>query len=236
MEKKFIQYDYILNEFNSFESVIDYEKIFNEIDDETKFDLELLTSYYYTDINYQEYSNILPCIKNIGKLPINIKIYYLKDDNIFPTQNASYCKLGLSLYLSLRDTSNLNESTGVLQNVSFTIKNDLNEDEFKNYIYNLLFYAHIIIKYFVFHPMLKYLYHSDDIENLVELKNVHVRLFGEKNECPICMEETIGKTICKHSLCQQCYIGLQTKKCPICRKILYNENEVYETITRFIIN
>ena len=77
----------------------------------------------------------------------------------------------------------------------------------------------------------------DDIENLIDLKNIHIKLFGEHNECSICLEGTIGKTICNHNLCQKCYCKLQTKKCPMCRTLLCDENEIYESVTtQFFIN
>jgi len=240
-EKQFLMYSSILKEFRCFETDVDYEKIFNELDEDTISDLELLTEYYYIELTGENIlSNIinLPCIKNISNLPIKIKLYYLKDYKIFSIQTGpSSKKIGISIYLPAIEVLNLNDGDGMVQNISFIMKNDITEDEFKNYIYNILFYAYVIIKNFIYHPILKYIYHNDDIDTLVHLKNVHIKLFGEKNECSVCMEETIGKTICKHNLCQKCYCGLQIKKCPMCRKILYDENEFYDGITtQFFIN
>lgn len=40
--------------------------------------------------------------------------------------------------------------------------------------------------------------------------------------CPICLENInkkfIIKTPCKHEICLGCFINLQTKICPLCRK------------------
>ena len=146
--------------------------------------------------------------------------------------------MGFTVYLKQADILNYLESDGVLQNVYFLIKDNINNDEFKNYIYNLLFYAHVVINNFAYSPMLNYLYHCDDIGYLEELKEVHIRLFGENKECSVCTEQTIGKTSCGHDLCQKCYCCIKNKKCPICRKLLYNENEaIYQEITtQFFIN
>lgn len=234
-------YTSILNEFRCFETDVDYEEIFNQLDEDTRSDLELLTEYYYIELTRQSVlSNIisLPCIKDISGLPLKFKLYYVKDYKLFSMQmEPSSKKIGLSIYLPTKEVLNLNDGDGMIQNISFIMKNDITDDQFKNYIYNILFYAHIIVKNFTYHPVLKYIYHYDDIENLVHLKNVHIKLFGEKIECSVCMEETIGKTICKHNLCQKCYCALQIKKCPICRKVLYDENELYEGVTaQFFIN
>ena len=240
-EKKFLMYNSILKEFRCFETNVNYEKIFNELDEDIKSDLELLTEYYYIDlIGQNTLTNFvnLQCIKNISTLPVRFNIYYIKDYKLFSIQTEPGCKkIGLSIYLPSKEILNLNEEDGMLQNINFIMKNDITIDEFKNYIYNILFYAHIIVKNFIYNPILKYIYHYDDIENLIDLKNIHIKLFGEHNECSLCLEGTIGKTICNHNLCQKCYCKLQTKKCPMCRTLLCDENEIYESVTtQFFIN
>ena len=39
-------------------------------------------------------------------------------------------------------------------------------------------------------------------------------------ECCVCYNETINKTICHHSLCEECEKNLKSSACPICRKTL----------------
>ena len=81
-EKKFLMYNSILKEFRCFETNVNYEKIFNELDEDIKSDLELLTEYYYIDlIGQNTLTNFvnLQCIKNISTLPVRFNIYYIKD-------------------------------------------------------------------------------------------------------------------------------------------------------------
>ena len=110
-----------------------------------------------------------------------------------------------------------------------------NEDNFKNYIYNILFYTHIIIKQFKYNSLLKYLSHIDDIDDLIHIQELHLSLLSEIEECSVCLEPTITKTICKHVICQKCYSSLSKKICPICRKVIFNEIEDIEYI-QFLIS
>ena len=106
-----------------------------------------------------------------------------------------------------------------------------NENEFKKYLYNILFYAYIIVRDFKYHPMLRYLNHKDDIDSLIDIKQTFMRLYGDTNECSVCFEPTITLTICNHYLCQKCYSQLQEKICPSCRADLIDENNFgYEDI------
>ena len=244
MEKKFIKYTSMLKDFRSYDTNIDYEEIFNTLEENVINDLDILTDYYYLDFKKNDdvvLSSLLHlcCVKEVDKLPINIKLYYIKEYKIpFTTSSNTFKKIGFTVYLKHSDILNRLDSDGVLQNIYFLIKDNINDDELKNYVYNLLFYAHIFTNSFAYSPMLNYLYHCDDIAYLEELKEVHTRLFGEDKECSVCTEKTIGKTECGHNLCQKCYCCIKNKKCPICRKLLYNQNdEFYEEITtQFFIN
>ena len=72
--------------------------------------------------------------------------------------------------------------------------------------------------------MLKYLNYKDNIESLLKIKNSFINLYGEINECSVCLDPTITTTICNHYLCQKCYSQLQEKICPSCREDLIDEN------------
>jgi len=41
-----------------------------------------------------------------------------------------------------------------------------------------------------------------------------------ENICCVCYNETTNKTICNHSLCEECEKNLKSSACPICRKTL----------------
>ena len=128
------------------------------------------------------------------------------------------------------------ESSGmfeILQSLYLINCNFQDQHEFKKYLYNILFYGYILVKDFRYHPMLKYLNYKDDIEKLLKIKYSFIRLYGEVNECSVCLENTITKTVCGHSLCQKCYSQIQEKICPICRSELIDENifsydDIYE--------
>lgn len=38
------------------------------------------------------------------------------------------------------------------------------------------------------------------------------------NECAVCLDETLSKTICGHHLCRGCFQKLKRSKCPMCRQ------------------
>lgn len=49
------------------------------------------------------------------------------------------------------------------------------------------------------------------------------------NECVVCMEDTISKTICGHHLCRCCFQRLKQSKCPVCRQSLSLDNDTDES-------
>ena len=48
--------------------------------------------------------------------------------------------------------------------------------------------------------------------------------------CPVCYEKCSNKTICNHTLCNECFTKLTTKKCPICRHLLTNQIDVLDIL------
>ena len=79
---------------------------------------------------------------------------------------------------------------------------------------------------FSYHPLLKNIYHDTDIEIFAEIKSAHIRLFGEFQQCSVCMENTTCMTKCKHMLCQKCACSLEKKICPICRRTITTEDNM----------
>ena len=228
----FTKFDGIIQEFN-YKSVVNYEKIFNELSDDIKNNLVTVTEYYYriirNDIDSNNLFSILyniSSVKQISGLPIKINLYIITNYKKYIHEKESV-KIGLNICLPVDEYVN-SEIFDLLQQIYFLNCDIINENILKNYIYNILFYAHIIIKYFKYHPLLCHLHHEDDIQNIINIKNSFINLFGEFNTCSVCYENTVTFTICKHYLCQLCYSKLKEKKCPICRKFLLNDDNIYD--------
>lgn len=236
MERPFIKYKHIINEFKGYKTVVDYEEYFNNLSRDVKKDLEFLSEYHYNDYKKNDINNLLtitskiPSVKKIDDMPIEINLYLIKDckKNIFSDDITN--KIGINVCLSAKEYIS-EDVSDLLQNIYLLDCNIDDKEIFKNYIYNILFYAYMITQYFEYHPLLKYLYHKDDISYLVNIRQTYIRLFGEEDlSCSVCLEKTITKTNCNHYICQKCFCLLEKKKCPLCRKELINNNY------RFILN
>ena len=213
-----------------FESKVNYQKLFNELDDDDIYALDKLTFYYYnffkTKTKYLESTTILiEPVKNIDDIPVKIQFYLIKNIHDYITRE-SHSKIGINITISYRESINP-RLYYMLQNFSTTKFNIDDDDEFKNIIYNCLFYCHVIAKYFKYNPMLKYLNHEDDINELVDIQKSIIHLYGNKSECSVCLEQTISTTICNHSLCQKCFSKLNKKNCPLCRNLLTDDSIDY---------
>lgn len=228
---KFIKFDGIIKEID-YNSLVDYEKIFNKLSTDIIEDLIIVTEYYYSllkkDIENDSINNIIyniSSVKEINGIPIKINLYILTNYKRYIDDKESV-KIGINVCLPIDEYIN-SEMYELLQHIYFLNCDITNDNNLKNYLYNILFYAHIIIKNFKYHPLLFHLHHEDDIKNIVNIKSSFIKLFGEFNKCCVCYENTITYTICKHYLCQLCYSKLTEKKCPICRNYLSNENSDY---------
>ena len=224
----YLKLDGCLNEFK-YNSVVNYEKIFNNISNDTKNDLLIVTDYYYNYfskeiINITSISSTINSLKKIDNMPIRIYLYVMTNYKEY-YNDIDRVKIGVNVSLLIKDHVNKYEYD-LLQHI-FILNCDItNENCFKNYLYNILFYTHIILKDFKFHPLLYYIYHKDDIDNIVNIKLSFIRLFGDKhNECSVCYENTIMKTVCNHYLCQKCFCSLIEKTCPLCRENLLSDDE-----------
>jgi hypothetical protein len=214
-----------------FESKVNYEKLFNELDNDTIFALDKLTFYYYNffkiKMKYMESSTIsIEPVKNIDDIPVKIQFFLIKNITDYITRNY-YSKIGINITISYRESINP-QLYYMLQNFSTSKFNIENDEDFKNIIYNCLFYCHIITKYFKYSPILKYLNHEDDINELNDIQKSIIHLYGNKIECSICLEQTISSTICNHPLCQKCFSKMNKKNCPLCRKPLIDELMDYD--------
>ena len=224
----FLKLDGWLYEFK-YNSAVDYEKIFNNISNDTKNDLLIVSDYYYYYLsneikNKTSISSAIHSLKKINNMPVKIYLYIVT--NYKEYHNDQECvKIGINVSLLIKDHVNKYEYD-LLQHI-FILNCDIsNENCFKNYLYNILFYTHIVLKDFEYHQLLYYIHHKDDIDNLVNIKLSFIRLFGDKhNECSVCYENTIMKTVCNHYLCQKCFCSLIEKTCPLCRENLLSDDE-----------
>ena len=219
-EYKFIKSNHIFyNEIIGYVSVVDYEDEFNNLSDETLCDLknevEFYSSYLTENMNT---TSIAIDINNkkISNLNFDIDMY------LYET-SMTHSRIGVQFFLR--------ENSSALQHLSYiapyNMKNfSTNLEElklFKKYLFNVLFLTYIFCQKFRYHPMLKFMYHRDDIDRMAEIKLRRCRLFcDEDSECSVCYENTIITTSCNHSLCHTCFSNLKIKVCPLCRAVLEN--------------
>jgi hypothetical protein len=239
MTYEFVKLDGMLCEFKIYDSKVNFEKLFNELTEDNKNDILNLTLLHFNflreQLNMENTTSIsitLDSVKKIEKIPIKVNICVTKNFkyiNIVNGNQQETTKISVNICLpSYENVAGVFEMYQNIYLVDFDLNND---DEFKKYLYNILFYAYILIRDFKFHPMLRYLNHKDDINNLVDIKQTFIRLYGDTNECSVCLEPTITYTICNHCLCQKCYSQLQEKVCPSCRADLIDEDNFgYEDI------
>lgn len=220
-----------VNELKGFKSKINYEDVFNVLEKDVKTDIFYEMEKYFNIFNdeLKLANNISSAVfieqplKKISELPIDIEIYALKhtfDDDVVTG------KIGFNIYLI--DT----ECSVVLQTFQFYDFDISNDDIFKNYIYNIIFYIYIVLKNFEYNKLFNNIYHKDDINHMIEAKSRTIRLFGDKDEidCCVCLENTVSKTICNHNLCHCCYSKLAPKMCPLCRQMF--ENDGYDDMNQ----
>ena len=245
MSYDFVKPDGMLCEFKIYNTKIDFEKLFNELPKDVKKDILCLTELHYLFFreelrieNTTSMSINLNSVKKIDKIPIKAYISLSKNYKYINILDGNYSETSkISIVICLPSYEYVSCNFEMLQSI-YLIDFDL-EDEyvFKKYLYNILFYSYIIIKDFQYHPMLKYLNYKDDIENLLNIKNSFIRLYGEINECSVCLENTTTFTICNHYLCQKCFSQLNDKVCPTCRADLLDENTYgYEDINMDLLN
>ncbi len=235
MSINFVNPTYITNEYKIYLSNIDYENKFNSISDIEKEEIDLLShiysSYILSEIDYYNSTNcVIPHTFFNDNLPLIFKLYTNKNLLIENNQDAKI-RIGLNVYMNVK---NYLHEDYILYTIYYNNCN-IEEDELKNYIANILFFVMIICKEFKYSPLLKYLCHEDDLDKLEAISKVHLNLFGNVLECSVCMENCIDKTSCNHPICLKCYAHLEKKICPICRKIL--KSDQFETyIQLFLTN
>ena len=239
MSYDFIKYSGILNDFKIYTSNVDYEKLFNDISEETDKNILEITELYYKffkaelDIeNTASISITLNSCKKIDKIPVKAHLAVYKNFKYINTVTGLQEECNkISLNVCLPSYEYVSGSFEMLQQIYLLNFSLDDENEFKKFLYNIIFYAYIIFRDFKFHPMLTYLTHKDEIGSLVNLKNCFISLFGESNDCSVCLDQTTSTTICDHYLCQKCFSQLREKICPSCRCNLVDENSFpYEDI------
>jgi hypothetical protein len=208
-----------LIEVQGYKSKVNYNKLFDELDNSIKQDLYDESLYYINVIETHDYfatetiiSFSLDCLDDVSNIGVDIEFFIHKYDNLIN-------KIGFNTYIK-------NTGFGIILQ-SFEIDNfDIeNENVLLNHIFNTFFYVYILIKHFQYNSLFTYLYHSEDIEHIVQLRERRIRLFGnDKMECCVCLNKTLITTSCGHFLCQYCFSRLNNRTCPLCRNNLEENN------------
>ena len=152
-------------------------------------------------------------------LPVVFKLYFIKDFKSILDISTNIIRIGCSVWLD-NSIDYINNNEYPLQNISVNYNINDDEEVLKDCIYSVLFYTYIIKNDFKYNSLFHYLCHKDDIPELLKVKELHIKLFGVNTECCVCTEKTQTKTACNHVICQKCYIKLEKKVCPMCRKKL----------------
>ena len=221
-EYNFIINYFHMNELKEYYEPLDIENIFNNLSEDIKNDLVLVTNALYNAFskklkNLKQYSLTLDGLESIDGFNCYIQIYV---NNLQPELNS---KIGLSVNNN-SDYSNFD----TFQNIIYTDLNVNCENNFKNHIYNILFFSHLIIKEYKYSPLFYNFYHKNDIIEMNNIRKRNIKLFGKYEECCVCYDQTVKKTICNHSLCLRCLnkIPINNKTCPMCRAFLSIEDEM----------
>lgn len=228
------EYDYIkadvgfYNEIIGYSSVVNYELEYQNLSEQTRLDLKREVGFlyrYFTEDPITTSSSIILDTNNkqICNLLFDIDLY------IYETSPIIH-RIGMQIYL--RENASYQ-----LQHLAYlapiNLKNLIIYNQvklFKQYLYNILFHIHIFCRKFVYHPMLAYMYHEDDIMTMGDIKFRRSRLFGDDEcVCSVCLDQTIMKTPCNHYLCHSCFSRLKVKVCPLCRVVLENQYLFIET-------
>lgn len=227
-EYKFFDKFHQINELSSYyKSKIDYKKLFNNLENNTKNNLNEITNKIYNlkikdNLKFKENTTnniyfFLDGVDTVDSVPCTIKIYitryYFEEENVDDYEPET--RIGCSIYGKDEFSERL------LQHIYY---NNINFLKIKEYLYTILFFAHIIVKTFKSSPLLYNLYHKDDIEEMNNIKKINIQLFGNnENDCCVCYDNTIHQLYCSHYLCINCYLKLSIKQCPLCRVDLIDE-------------
>lgn len=218
-----------INEMKGYKSVVEYRKIYENLDEDIKSDIDLETKRIYeifktSNINPVNASFYFDNARNISDIQIDIEMYYMK----YVYNNCDYVKIGFNIYLK-------NSINYIMQCMSFFKSRSISDVNIMNYIYNLLFYIHIFVNDFRFDSLFDHFYHKDDIEAMKTIRLRNIRLFGNQDsECCVCTDKCITTTECNHILCNKCFSKLSTKICPMCRSNLDNEEQNYNNLSFFV--
>lgn len=236
-EVSFIDDIYILNEVYGYKTEVDYEEVFRKLSEETKKDLFEQTNLYYNIIFEQidtdnHISHNIECIHKISDIEVVGDIIFQRF-SVSSCNNKKINKVSFKLFVN-----NAHSNTVILQYVSVStpvemmfINFDINMDMF-NCIFNCLFHIYIIVKNYKYDSLFSYIYHEADFNNIKNIKEREIRLFGNKEnmECSVCLNATTIKSICNHYLCRRCFSKIENNNCPLCRKDIefFNDDEMFD--------
>lgn len=205
------------NEIKDYYQLEDMENIFNSLSNDIKNDLSIVTNSLYKTFvkklkDSNQYTMNLDGMNEIDGFNCSIQIYV---NNL--SENKKIC-------LTVSNYNNYDS----LQNIIYNNINIECENSFKNYIYNILFFCHLFVKEYKYSPLFYSFYHKNDIIEMNNIRKRNIKLFGKHEECCVCYDQTIKKTICDHPLCSRCLnkIPLNNRKCPMCREFLSFEDEM----------
>lgn len=222
MSYKFINNFFHFNEIKDYYDLSSKENIFNSLNDDVKNDLSIVTNNLYETFskkleNSKQYSINLDGIDLID----GFNCYILIHVNIFPeTKQISLIVNNDNNYITLQND--------IYQKIVYSDIDIVSENNFKNYIYNILFFCYLIVREYKYSPLFYNFYHKNDIIEMNNNRKRNIKLFGKNEECCICYDQTVNKTICDHSLCLRCLnkIPNNNKKCPLCRTFLTIEDDM----------
>ena len=222
MVYKFIPLTSIVNELKIYyNSNINYSEIFDNLDEDIKNNLEILTDIIYINIvkkmdNTRQSLSFLDGVQKIDGIDCTFQ-FYINEKYVY-ANNDYVAKIGVIVYMVNNEyLGNINE---ILQDISILNFDTKDENEYKNTICNILFICHIIVNKFKYNPLFFHLYHEDDLKEMLNIRKRNIKLFGHYNECSVCYDQTIKYTFCNHYLCYKCYLSLEVKTCPMCRKCI----------------
>lgn len=226
----------VFNELSSIYKIDkdNYKNLFQNINSEVKNDLLSLKndifSMILSNIKKNKEENIdeitfawnLDGVNKINNFSSSIQLYFNNNNRDYKN-NRTLAKIGI--IVSLNDHDYLSEYYDLFQHIYFLDFNYEDENILNTHIYNILFHSYIVTKFYRYSPLFHYMYLTEDLEKMIQIRKRSIRLFGEHKECSVCLEQTIGETKCGHPLCQKCYSSLNEKKCPLCRTYLKDDDD-----------
>lgn len=168
------------------------------------------------DVFYKEFEFIN---STLDGLSVNVIIKCQKG---FYHPTPSYNKGALIVSIS---TNKYEEIPHILQVVYISNINLDIKQRVKNGIFNLLFHIYIVLEQFKYNAMFHRVYHMDDLSKLLNYTALTMKHFKvDQEECSVCYEYCVNKTMCNHSLCLRCISKLVKPECPMCKRYFLEDD------------